>query len=108
LQLFHIIDWMMDLPQALEQLFKQEAEQIEQERHMAYVTSVERLAKQEGQIEGQATMLIRALERRLKTTVPEELVARIRGTTDRAVLERWFDLALDVSSLEDFQLRMQS
>ncbi len=45
LQLFRIIDWMMDLPEALEQLFKQEAEQIEQERHMPYVTSVERIAQ---------------------------------------------------------------
>jgi hypothetical protein len=44
----------------------------------------------------------------LKTTVPEELTAQIRGTTDLAVLERWFDLALDVSSLVEFQQRMQS
>jgi flagellar biosynthesis/type III secretory pathway protein FliH len=120
LQLFRIIDWMMDLPQALEQLFRQEAEQIEQERHMPYVTSVERLAKEEGKAEGlieglmegqtkeRAAMLIRVLERRFKSTVPEELRARIRGTTDLAVLERWFDLALDVSSLEEFQQRMQS
>jgi hypothetical protein len=108
LQLFRIIDWMMDLPKALEQLFKQEAEQIEQEKHMAYVTSVERLAKEEGRIEGQAAMLIRALERLLKTTVPEQLAARIRGTTDLAVLERWFDLACEVSSLEEFLQRMQS
>lgn len=108
LQLFRIIDWMMDLPEALEQLFKEEAEQIEQERHMAYVTSVERLAKEEGRIEGQATMLIRALERRLKTTVPEELAAWIRGTTDLAILERWLDLAFEVASLEEFRRRMQT
>jgi methylase of polypeptide subunit release factors len=104
LQLFRIIDWMMDLPQALEQLFKQEAEQIEQEKHMAYVTSVERLAKQEGQAE----ILIRALERRLKTTVPEELATRIRRTTDLALIEQWLDLAYAASSLEEFQQRMQS
>ncbi len=104
LQLFRIIDWMLDLPQALEQLFKQEAEQIEQEKHMAYVTSVERLAKQEGQAE----ILIRALERRLKTTVPEELATRIRRTTDLALIEQWLDLAYAASSLEEFQQRMQS
>jgi hypothetical protein len=104
LQLFRIIDWMMDLPQALEQLFRQEAEQIEQERHMAYITSVERLAKQEERI----NLLIRVLERRLHTTVPEELAARIRGTTDSALLENWFDLACEVSSLDEFQQRMQT
>lgn len=112
LQLFRIIDWMMDLPKALEQLFKQEAEQIEQEIHMAYVTSVERLAKEEGLIEGQikerAAILIRALERRLKTTVPENLASRIRGTTDLALIEQWLDLAYAASSLEEFQQGMQS
>lgn len=108
LQLFRIIDWMMDLPKALEQLFKQEAEQIEQETHMAYVTSVERLAREEGQIEGRTAMLIRALERRLKSTVPEELAARIRSTTDVALIEQWLDLAYAASSLEEFQQRMQS
>ncbi len=112
LQLFRIIDWMMDLPQALEQLFRQEAEQIEQEIHMAYITNVERLAKQEGKAEGQteerAAMLIRALERRFKTTVPEEVAARIRGTTDLALIEQWLDLAYAVASLEEFQQRMQS
>ncbi|HTU23186.1 MAG TPA: hypothetical protein VMG10_34440 [Gemmataceae bacterium] len=104
LQLFRIIDWMMDLPAVLEQLFKQEAEQIEQERTMPYVTSVERLAIREERIH----LLIRALERRLKITVPEELAARIRGTTDPALLEKWFDLACEAASLEEFQQRMQS
>jgi hypothetical protein len=108
LQLFRIIDWMMDLPAALEQIFKQEAEQIEQEIHMPYVTSVERLAKEEGQIEGRVVMLIRALERRLKAPVPEDLTSLIRGTTNLALLERWFDLTLEVESLEEFRRRMQT
>jgi hypothetical protein len=108
LQLFRIIEWMMDLPEALEQLFKQEAEQIEQEIHMPYVTSIERLAKQEGRIEGQIEMLLHALERRLKTAVPEELAVRIRGTTDLSLIEQWLDLAYAAASLEEFQQRMQS
>jgi hypothetical protein len=108
LQLFRIIDWMMDLPQALEQLFRQEAEQIEQERHMAYVTSVERLAKEEGQIEERRRLLLRALEHRLKIAVPEDLASLIRGTTDLALLDRWFDLTLEVPSLEEFRRRMQT
>lgn len=104
LQLFRIIDWMMDLPEVLERLFKQEAEQIEQERHMPYVTSVERLAKRDGQIE----MLINALERRFRTTVPEELAARIRGTTEVTILEKWLDLVYAAVTLEEFQQRIQS
>ncbi len=104
LQLFRIIDWMMDLSAGLEQLFKREAEQIEQEIHMPYVTSVERIARREERAE----MLLRALDRRFRVAVPEELTARIRGTTDAAMLERWFDLVFDASTLEEFQQRMQS
>ena len=40
LELFRILDWMMDLPSGLEQLFKADAKQIEEELHMPYVTSV--------------------------------------------------------------------
>ncbi len=108
LQLFRIIDWMMDLPEALEQLFRQEAEQIEQEIHMPYVTSVERLARKEAQIEERRSLLLRALERRLKVAVPEDLTSLIGRSTDLAVLERWFDLTLEVESLDEFRRRMQT
>ena len=47
-QMFRVVDWMMDLPHALELQFKAALEQIEEEKKMPYVTSVERLAKEEG------------------------------------------------------------
>ncbi len=104
LQLFRIIDWMMDLPEALGQLFDQEVERIEQEKHMPYVTSGERRARRDERAE----MLIRALERQYRVSVPEELTARIRDTTDLTLLDRWFDAVFEVKSLEEFQQRMQS
>jgi len=94
---------MMDLPKALEQLFKQEAEQIELERTMPYVTSIERLAKQEAQVE----MLLLALERQYRVTMPEEIVARIRETTDPEILKRWFGMVFEAKSFEEFQQRIQ-
>ncbi len=51
-QLFRLIDWMMDLPKDLQRQFRQELHQYEQEKRMPYVTSVERLAKEEGLLEG--------------------------------------------------------
>ncbi len=104
LQLFHVIDWMMDLPEALGELFDREAEQIEQEKHMPYVTSTERRAERKGRAE----MLIRAVERKFRITVPDEIIARIRAITDVATLERWFDAVFEVQSFEEFQQRMQS
>lgn len=74
------------------------------EKHVPYVTSVERLARREVRQE----MLIRAEQRQYRASVPEELARRIRGTTDVAVLERWFDLVFEAKSFEEFQRRMQS
>jgi hypothetical protein len=51
-QLFRFIDWVMDLPTAMEIQFRDVLTQIEMEKHMRYVTSIERLAKIEGKIEG--------------------------------------------------------
>jgi hypothetical protein len=47
-QLFRIINWMGTLPAELEAEFRGEMQRFEQERHMPYVTSIERLARQEG------------------------------------------------------------
>ena len=51
-QMFRVIDWMMDLPPAFAIQFRTALEQIEEEKKMPYVTSVERLAKEEGREEG--------------------------------------------------------
>lgn len=52
LDLFAVIDWMMRLPQGLDERFKIELADFEREKKMRYVTSVERLAKEEGIQEG--------------------------------------------------------
>ncbi len=102
-QLFRIIDWMMELPEALGQLFDREVEQIDQERHMPYVTSIER----HGEQRDRADMLIRALEGQYRVSVPEDLAARIRGTEDTELLVRWFNRVFEAESLEEFQQRME-
>jgi hypothetical protein len=50
-ELFRLIDWMMELPPALKSLFWQEVERLEEERRMPYVTSVEQIGFQRGQLE---------------------------------------------------------
>jgi hypothetical protein len=61
-QLFRLIDWMMELPPELEQSFRVEIYRFEEERRMPYVTSVERLARQEGLAEGRQEGLIEGLQ----------------------------------------------
>src|SRR5208337_1420267 len=52
LELFRFIDWMMDLPEALTLQFKQEVHELEKEKQVPYITSIERLAKKEGLEQG--------------------------------------------------------
>jgi hypothetical protein len=46
-ELFRLVDSMMTLPRELEQEFQSELRQYQEERQMPYITSVERLAKEE-------------------------------------------------------------
>ena len=52
IELLRLIDWMITLPHNLEIQCKQIVDQIEEEQKMAYMTSMERIAMQEGRLEG--------------------------------------------------------
>jgi hypothetical protein len=51
-QLFRVPDWMLALPQELNESFRDEIHWFEEERKMPYVTSIERLAMEEGRQKG--------------------------------------------------------
>jgi hypothetical protein len=53
-ELFRLITWFMNLPRELDLQLWREVQTIEQEKHMAYVTTVERIAREEGVAEGRA------------------------------------------------------
>ncbi|GAC1490186.1 MAG: hypothetical protein NVS2B14_02110 [Chamaesiphon sp.] len=48
INLFYFIDWVISLPAELEREFWQEVRKFEEERHMPYITSVERIGIQKG------------------------------------------------------------
>jgi hypothetical protein len=52
LDVFHTIDWFLALPPNLELQFHGELKTIEAEKHIPYVTSIERIAKQEDHLKG--------------------------------------------------------
>ena len=47
LELFRFIDWLLALPDEMKTTFRQRIEELDQESKMKYVTSIERLARQE-------------------------------------------------------------
>jgi predicted transposase YdaD len=52
LKLYHFIDWLMMLPEALEQTCYQEIVQFEEEQKMPYITTAERIGQEKGREEG--------------------------------------------------------
>ena len=68
-KLFRVLDWMMQLPKDIELEFRQQLEQYEQEKHMPYITSIERMAIEKGQEKGLLAGRIQMLQRILGESV---------------------------------------
>lgn len=112
-KLFRIIDVMVGLPEELEPAFEQAIHQLEEETHMTYITSIERVrikraqqetkqARQEGEqarLEGISGLLATLLVRRFGQ-IPEW--ARVRlAQADEATLNGWAVQVLDAQRIED-------
>jgi len=88
IQLLRVIDWLMTLPPEWEQRLWRRIAAIEGTDTMQYVTSFERLAKQEsrqkghleGRQEGGRELLLRLLERRFGA-LPETVERQVRDAT---------------------------
>lgn len=73
LNLFRFINWMMELPEGLEQMFWAELEQYKQERQMPYVTSIEQMAIKKGRDQERRFLAFKML----KEGIPLDTIARI-------------------------------
>jgi hypothetical protein len=110
IDLFGVIDWMMKLPEELEQQLWHEIETIEGSAKMQYVTSVERMAIARGRkegleegigkgvLEGERKTLHRQLLRRFHI-LPDWAAERILQGSDTD-LEKWLDNVLDATTIE--------
>lgn len=109
LHLFKVIDWMMRLPPEMAAQFRHNLETLEEEIKMPYVTSVERLANEEGFQKGMqqgmqqgmqlglARVLTRLLVRRFGE-LPDWAGERI-GSASESELDAWIDAALGADSV---------
>ena len=106
--LFKFIDWVMQLPQELEKEFWQEVNQLQEEKQMQYITSVERIGIEKGLEQGldrglhqgALRQLLRLLQHRFDS-VPESVQSRLTSCTVEQ-LEELFDVALTVGQLDRF------
>ncbi len=99
LELFRFLDWVMALPTELEKRFRHELHEIQEEKRMRYVTSIERLSREEGIVQGEGNFLKRLLTSRYGE-LPRWAVERLE-CADRKQLESWGERLLRVQRLEE-------
>ncbi len=122
-ELFRLIDWMMVLPDQLEQDFRVEYKRFQEENQVPYITSIERLAKAEGREEGLEEGIEQGIERGsvqnsreniitvLETRfgeVPEIFRERINQIENLATLRQLLIRGITIASFEDFEQEISS
>jgi hypothetical protein len=114
-QLFRFIDWIMVLPEDLAISFKTEIKSYEEARKMSYVTSIERLAKQEGIEQGIEQGIIQTSRENVIeilatrfNEVPSSIIESVNGINDLSVLKKLLKNAIAIPSLAEFQKLLNS
>ncbi len=102
INLFNVIDWLMQLPEWLNNKVWQELETIEEREKVQYITSVERIGiakgRVEGRVEGESRLLKRLLERRFGP-LPQWVSKQLECAKEDE-LEIWGEAVLTAPSLE--------
>ena len=112
IDLFSVVDWLLQLPEWLNSQVLQELETIEESKKVRYVTSVERIGmakgiaegrlegRVEGRVEGESRLLRRLLERRFGV-LPEWASEQLISASEEQ-LEAWGEALLTAPTLEAF------
>ncbi|MGV3773089.1 MAG: cytosolic protein [Verrucomicrobiales bacterium] len=113
-RIFTLADWLLPLPREQNKEFRREVIELEIEKRMPYITSIQQLGREEGRQEGWQEGRVEGEVRRLQISIlqtikkrfrieDESISALIRGKTDINDLELLFDLALTVNDAESFR-----
>ena len=106
IDLFSVLDWLMQLPEWLNSQVWQELETIEESNKVQYITSVERIGiakglakgRVEGRVEGESRFLRRLLERRFGV-LPQWASDQLTSASEKQ-LEAWGEALLTAPTLE--------
>ena len=102
LDLYEFIDWLLALPEALEDVFLDEIHELEESTKMRYISSAERIGMRRGTElgiqQGGASILRRQLRRRFGEP-PAWVESKLQEGTPPQ-LEQWADQLLDADTVE--------
>ncbi|MBI4594865.1 MAG: transposase, partial [Candidatus Tectomicrobia bacterium] len=98
MEIFRFIDWLMVLPQELENNFVEALRQYEEEKKMRYVTTFERM----GMLQKAREDVLEILEARFGG-FPQDIRQAINGLDDVSLLKVLLKKAALVASLQEFE-----
>lgn len=110
IKLFRLLDWMMTLPESLQQSFDTKLKDYQEERKMPILSNMERRALETGRQEGleeglqiaRREMVLEALNERFNP-VPAEVIDRINQISDSETLKQLLKRGKSISSLAEFE-----
>jgi hypothetical protein len=105
LNLYRLIDWLIQLPEELKIEFRDELTEYEEQKRMPYITSIEEMGRQKGWREGVITTrqndVVDALEIRFGL-VPDACRQAILAIRDEGRLRTLLHAAIQSGSIDDF------
>jgi hypothetical protein len=99
LALDNFLDWLMNLPEELEKQFQIELKAFEEARQMKYVTTIERMAEERGQISGERSLVLKQLTHKLGS-VSDQAIEHINALSIEQ-LDLLGAALLDFGSIDD-------
>lgn len=101
--LLNFIDWVIALPKAYEEKFREEIDMLEEEMNVQYLNTFERhgfkIGIEQGVQKGEAAILLRLLRRKFKD-IPDVYHQKL-DQADAETLLIWGDRILDCKNLEE-------
>ncbi len=109
--MFRFIDWLMVLPEEMERIFGEELRQIEEDKKMPYVTSVERIGIEKGMQQGMQQGIQQGIQQGEMAIIKHQLTRRFGQLPEWAnerlaqassdELKLWADRLLDAASIDE-------
>ncbi len=100
-KLFRFIDWLMALPAAHERLFWKELANYEEGKKMPYITSVERIGREDGIQQGSLSLLCRQIAKRFQ--VSADMAKPMFEGLNANAIEELGERFLDAESLDEMR-----